>query len=178
MPIINLPVERIERHKTAKDQGYADDSHIDPAASKAVVSVLGGGEFRSAPFYISDTWSFAAVTNPQLFNIADGIPDELATELGTKKAVEKADSMQTSQWCSIIRNALAHGGIAYLDKDGRTSYGRPVKMYAFVSGKYDDLDRKTLIVLNVLRISEANYRIFLRKWVEWLNHSGFNQLAA
>ena len=36
--------------------------------------------------------------------------------------------MATSQWCSILRNAIAHGGIAYLNENGRSSYGEPVKM--------------------------------------------------
>ena len=72
---------------------------------------------------------------------------------------------------------MAHGGIAYLDENGRTSYGRPVKMYAFISGTYTKT-RKELATLNVLRISEVNYRTFLRKWVEWLEGSGLNELAA
>jgi hypothetical protein len=29
MPIINLPVERIERYKNERGQGYADDRHVD-----------------------------------------------------------------------------------------------------------------------------------------------------
>jgi hypothetical protein len=32
MPIITLPIERIERHRDATGQGYADDRHIDEDA--------------------------------------------------------------------------------------------------------------------------------------------------
>jgi hypothetical protein len=49
-------------------------------------------------------------------------------------------------------------------------------MYAFVSGKFDDAGR--LAGLNLLRVSEADYRIFLRKWVDWLQSSGASKLAA
>jgi hypothetical protein len=66
---------------------------------------------------------------------------------------------------------MAHGGIAYLDEDGQTSYGRPIKMYAFVSGRFDDKD--ALIAVSVLRISEINFRQFLHRWVSWLQASGF-----
>ena len=29
-PIVNLPIERIERHSSKPEQGYADDRHVDP----------------------------------------------------------------------------------------------------------------------------------------------------
>ena len=57
--IINLPVERIERYKDAKDRGYADDRHIDPRMAAAITDVLGGHALRKAPFFNPDIWSFA-----------------------------------------------------------------------------------------------------------------------
>jgi hypothetical protein len=173
MPVVNLPVERMERHKDALEQGYADDRHIDPKAAEAIATILGGQELRKAPFYFGDAWSFATCAP---LNIAHPLPDDLAAELGTKDAMTKASKMPTSQWCSILRNSMAHGGIAYLDETGRSSYGQPVSMYAFVSGKFDE--KRKLTAVNVLRISEVDYRIFLRKWVEWLLSSGLGQLAA
>jgi hypothetical protein len=135
---------------------------------------------KEAPFFIPGTWSFASREEEALFNIAQAIPDDLADELGTEQAINTASEMATSQWCSILRNAMAHGGIAYLDEFGRSSVGQPVKMCAFISGKYDDPgNRKRLTGLNVLRISEANYRAFLHKWVVWLQNSGLaDQVAA
>ncbi len=177
MPIINLPVERIERHRLAQKEGYADDCHIDAALTAAIDTILGGQELRKVPFYSQDAWSFASCSNETPFNIARSLPDDVARELCTKEAFARASKMPTSQWCGVIRNAMAHGGIAYLDENGRTSYGRPVKMYAFISGTYTKT-RKELATLNVLRISEVNYRTFLRKWVEWLEGSGLNELAA
>jgi len=179
MPIINLPIERIERHKSAKDEGYADDRCIDARVATAVLEALGGQRLSKAPFYAPGEWSFGTYSQRPVFNIARSIPDDLATELGQQEAVARADSMPTSQWCSIVRNAMAHGGIAYLNENGRTSYGEPVKMYAFVSGVFDDADRTKLLRLNVLRISEVNYRKFLRRWVAWLKSSGLaNELSA
>jgi hypothetical protein len=175
MPIINLPVERIERYKDAKDQGYADDRHLNAGMARAIADVLGGHKFKKAPFFISDAWSFATRDAESLFNIADLIPDDLAIELGTERAIDRAAQMPTSQWCSVLRNALAHGGIAYLDDAGASSFNKPVKMYAFISGKFDD-DEDTLIGLNILRISESNYRAFLKKWVRWLRAAELTEL--
>jgi hypothetical protein len=172
MPIINLPIERIERHKNARTEGYADDRSLDPKVAKVVLDTLGGQRLSKAPFYLHGEWSFAIYANNPLFNLARSIPDDLATELGSEQAAAKASNMPVSQWCSILRNAMAHGGIAYLNEGGRTSYGEPVKMYGFVSGKFDDVDYSKLLQLNVLRISETNYRKFLSRWVAWLKSSG------
>lgn len=176
MPIINFPVERIERHVNAKNESYADDRINDPKLAEAVATILGGQKLSKAPFYSSHVWSFATHRDKPPFNIARGIPDDIAAELGSEEAAIRASNMPTSQWCSTLRNAMAHGGIAYLDEDGRTSFGRPVKMYAFVSGIFDQ--RETLIGLNLLRIKEVDYRIFLRSWVDWLQSSKLAELAA
>ncbi|HEX3340072.1 MAG TPA: hypothetical protein VHT68_12980 [Pseudolabrys sp.] len=65
------------------------------------------------------------------------------------------------------------------NESGRTSYGEPVKMYAFVSGTFDDTDQRELLHLNALRISETNYRKFLSRWVTWLKSSGLaSELSA
>jgi hypothetical protein len=173
MPIINLPIERIEKHLDATF-GYANDQHVSPAITKAVHTVLGANTLDKAPFHVPSAWRFATHSP---FNIADGIPDGLAKELSTEGAASRASRMPTSQWCSVLRNAMAHGGIAYLDEYGRTSYERPVKMYAFISGKFEH-DTNNLIKLNILRIGEEDYRIFLRKWVAWLKSSGLDRLAA
>ena len=103
------------------------------------------------------------------------MPDDIAEELASERAAQRAAVMPAQQWCSILRNALAHGGIAYLDGDGRSSYGSPVKMYAFASGKYDEdsvQKPKPLIAVNFLRISETDYFDFLRRWVDWLQVTG------
>jgi hypothetical protein len=177
MPIINLPIERIERHRNAQDDGYADDRRIDPQVAAAVLDTLSGQRFSKAPFYGPDEWSFATYAKRPL-NIARSIPEDLAIELGRKEAAARVGRMPTSQWCSVLRNAMAHGGIAYLNEMGRSSFGEPVKMYAFISGKFDDTDKEKLLYLNVLRISEVNYRNFIRRWVSWLKSSGLAQELA
>jgi len=96
----------------------------------------------------------------KLFNNAKPVPDDLASELASEEAAARAGKMPTSQWCSILRNAMAHGGISYLNENGRSSYGEPVKMYAFVSGKFNEAPPEELLHLYVLRISEINYRKF------------------
>ena len=42
IPIINLPIERIERRNCASFDGFIDDSNLDPELSKRMRDCLGG----------------------------------------------------------------------------------------------------------------------------------------
>ena len=67
-----------------------------------------------------------------------------------------------------LRNALAHGGIAYLDDRGRQT-DSPAAMLAFVGAM---MDRSRITCVNVLRIGEREYREFLTAWASWLRQAG------
>lgn len=174
MPIINLPIERIGVPQQKSGQSYADDRGKDPELSKAIISTL-GKKFREAQFYSPDAWSYCYYETNR-FNIADWLPSSIVEGLATKEAEKRASEMPVSQWVFILRNALAHGGIVYLDASGRPTDVAPIGMYLFVSGDFDKGNRDKLIGLKFLRISEANYRDFLRAWVGWLEASGFANL--
>jgi hypothetical protein len=169
-PIINLPIERIERHSSRQEQEYADDRHIDSKLAVTVWRDLGGKKLREASFFTSGAWSFC---QSEVFNISDGLPERYAEILASPEAHTSASAMDTSRWCSALRNALAHGGVAYLNEHGRYAYEAPVSMYLFASGRYrKEEDRQVLVRLNLLRIKEVDYRNFLRSWVKWLQVSG------
>lgn len=172
MPIINLPIERlVNRSEIGK---YADDRHLDKAATEAIDRIVGGRPLKDAPFYVPNAWSF--ITSDPDFNIANPMPDAVAAALSSKEALLNAKKMPVSELCSVLRNSMAHGGIAYLDANGRSTYDRPVAMYAFVSGKFDD--DNVLIGLKILRIREGDYRKFLSRWAHWLSSLGLLEKAA
>lgn len=183
MPILNIPVERIERQiDRAEDEIYADDRPLNPKSVEAFDNTIRKGKLGDAPFYRAGGWSFHSIKQRPFPNIANGLPDIVADALSTEEAVVAARNMNASQWVSILRNAMAHGGIAYLDQDGRSSHGTPVKMFAFISGKfgkprcmYDDADCRygsgKLERLNILRVSESEYLRFLKAWVAWLEEA-------
>jgi len=173
IPIVSLPIERIERHEAKRSEPYADDRAKSPRLSHRVRATLGSQPLRKAPFYSPGVWSFCECP---IFNIAERLSDDIAKSLASPEAHNKADKMQTSQWCSILRNSLAHGGIVYLDQHGRYTYNGPVQMYLFVSGKYDKVDRAKLLSLYLLRIDQTNYRKFLRDWVKWLGEEGVQDI--
>lgn len=97
--------------------------------------------------------------------------------------------MQTSQWASCLRNAMSHGGVSYLDAEGRSYDVGSAEMLAFVSATYPKYpkghvleDRRDTsqppLELKVLRITEAGFREFLSLWMDWLKASGLSQALA
>lgn len=178
IPVITLPYERIFKPDDS-EFSYADDRHVRTNLSFEVKSQMNLPKLSESRFFGLDWWRFTKVGENSLFNLADGIPDHVADALSIEKARQDASNMPVTQWISIIRNALSHGGIAYLDESGRSSYGHRVAMFAFASGKYDRGNTPhRLVGLNVLRISQSDFEDFLREWVRWLQISGIDLRAA
>lgn len=179
-PVINLPIERIERQIDKHGEGYASDLHLSARLATEVDQVLRKSRFNQAPFFKPKAWSFLKLEPEQAFNLAEGMPELVAVKLGEEAAFARAAIMQTSEWLSCLRNALAHGGIAFLNERGFHGHGEPVKMYAFASGMFEHRSDKKpkLIGMRVLRIQEVDFREFLTSWVEWLRYSGLARAIA
>lgn len=182
--ILSLPIERLERHRRkeeAGNQGYMDDRPINPLAAKEVDAVLGSDSvpFHAAPFYISDAWSFASIGHEVGQNLAITFPDELADALSHPEASKAADQVSAREWANCLRNALAHGGIVYLDEDGRQAQGRPSRQMGFVSATYPNGNmRKPPERLIALRTTPDLFRATLQRWVCWVQNTGLSEELA
>lgn len=170
MPMIVLPIERIAL-KPGNKSSYIDDSEFDLELSKKFRDAYKLGRLADAPFIEKDVWRFAKwekVEDP--LNLAKDFPQELGEHLESVQAVKDGNGMQLSEWAACLRNALAHGGVAYLDETGRHEKGKSAKMFAFFSGIYEKngSNKDKLLRINVLRITEESFRDFLGLWVGWL----------
>lgn len=190
MPIINLPVERIERQiGLGGAEGYIDDRHVSRDAVAAFQDTIHRGRLDQAPFFKDGEWRFVRHEGRPV-NFARELPEDIAARLDEPEALTRAANLPAGQWNSALRNSLAHGGILYLDERGRSSHGQPVKMLAFVSGKFANGVcpnkegkecrgiRGNLTAVNILRINESDYRDFLRRWVSWLGETGISRKQA
>lgn len=176
-PIVVLPIERVERHRTAAE-GYVDDRALSPELAFAVDAALGGRPVSKSPFFEIGKWRLARITHQPGQNLARYFPHALSETLRAKEAETAASAMCASEWASCIRNALAHGGIAYLDSNGHQTYGQKAEVLAFISGRYGS-DPATPEQLRVLSIDEPSFLAFLRMWVAWLSNTGLSfELAA
>jgi hypothetical protein len=165
-PMIVLPVERLFKPATHNAGQAGDDRELDPALADEVRDVLGEGRtFGQAPFAKTTTWSY--VHRHQQFNIADNWPINLLHSLDEPQAVAAARDASARRIVLDLRNALAHGGVAYLDEGGRNNReGYEATMFGFVG---TDKKRGKIVGLNVLRVHQNDFKVFLETWAEWLS---------
>jgi len=172
-PMIVLPIERILVPEYNSSQ-VGNDRNLDPSLAEAVSSVLGGEcTFSKAPFGAAGQWSYVPAYAP-VFNLADGCPHELLQALNTPEALARANDAPAADILHVLRNALAHGGVAYLDKDGMTTE-HAADVLAFISTQRDD--RRRVIGLNVLGVSQSDFYGFLTAWTAWLSPAARRDVA-
>ena len=159
-PMIVLPIDRIFLPGEGRAR-VADDTVLNPDLAQQVGNVLGGEQpFATAPFFRADFWQYVPDQPP--FNVAEGLPQVLRDHLSKDAAVQTAQETPTKNILLDLRNALAHGGVAYLDQYGQ-NVEREAAMFAFIAKKSRNSEN-----FNVLRIQEDNFRTFLIAWAEWL----------
>lgn len=158
-PMLVLPMERLFRPLFSK-VGVANDAELDPTLAQRVSDTFGNGRtFGDAPFFDADSWAYVAATD--IFPIAKSWPSETFDALDAPEAIAAAAHAPAADVLECLRNALAHGGIAYLDAQGRQT-DDATNMLAFIA---KTRDRKAL---QLLRVSVDGYQQFLRGWSKWL----------
>jgi hypothetical protein len=176
MPIVILPIERILKYRRKPAEGHMNDAVLNERLADAVDRAIDlEGEVHEEKFF-TGPWQYASLRKGAGFpNLAaDGLPEEIAAQLDSAKAVEAARQLSANRFCNILRNALAHGGVLYLDEHGRSSSSAPVRRFAFVSTDRANNPAK----LHFLRIKMVDYRAFLQCWVDWLNGEAIEELLA
>jgi hypothetical protein len=167
-PMVLLPIERIFKPGAGR-KGVGDDREIDRGLAARVADTFGNETtFGKSPFGGDGDWRY--VTGYRLFNIARPWPEDLLEALDDQDATNRALDAPAQKILLHLRNALAHGGITYLNKNGRQTEGEAA-MFAFVGLKSANTRK-----LNVLRVSEISFCRFLGAWTAWLNKSGVAQL--
>ena len=162
-PMIVLPIERI--FKAARgDAVTADDCQVAPAFAEQVNDVLGPERrFADAPFVIPDRWSYVRNLDP--FNFAEWWSNDLPEKLASKGAFAAANEAPAQRILLDLRNALAHGGVAYLDSNGQQIDSGQAAMLALASAQLKD---RKVARINVLRIHQDDFFKFVMSWAEWL----------
>lgn len=163
-PMIVLPIERIFKPSNPNADQVGDDRELDPALAEEVCEVLGTDRpFGAAPFTVPGRWSYAARYRP--FSISNqSWPEDLLEWLDAPGAFHAANAANAGRILCDLRNALAHGGVAYLDAHGRQTESL-ASMFAF-AGAVKAGGR--LIGINVLRVRRDDFYAFLMAWADWL----------
>ncbi len=176
MPIVILPIERILKYRRKPNEVHMNDAVINARLADAVDRAIDlQAKVHEAKFF-TGPWQHAKLKKGLGFpNLAaDGLPEDVALQLDSTQAVEDAKNLSANRFCKILRNALAHGGVLYLDQDGRSRDGAAVRRFAFVSTNSTSNPTE----LHFLRIKMADYRAFLQRWVDWLNEEAVETILA
>nr|WP_299506491.1 hypothetical protein [uncultured Rhizobium sp.] len=176
MPIMILPIERILKYRRDPAHVHMNDAVLHPKLAEAVDRAIDLHAAVHLADFFTGPWQFASVDKGVGFpNLAaEGLPEDIAVQLDAPAAIEDARNLSANLFCKILRNALAHGGILYLDEHGRSSSTAPVRRFAFVSTNSPYNPTKLLI----LRLGMAEYRAFLQKWVDWLKSEAIDEILA
>lgn len=132
MPIIILPIEHILKYKRKPSEVNMNDAVLNPKLADAVDRAID----LEAKVHLTDFFTglrqFASLEKRAGFpNLAaDGLPGAVAAQLDSPSAIEDANNLSAKRFCKILRNALAHGGILYLEEHGRSSSASPVRHFA------------------------------------------------
>lgn len=166
-PMIVLPMERLYK-PIINRAGIADDTALDPAVQDRVQMLFDGRGFRETVLFEPGAWAYISETGN--FPVADPWPSSAFADLDRPEALEAAAAAPTEEILSCLRNALAHGGVAYLDHRGRQS-DDATGMLGFASRPNG---KRT--ALRLLRVSVDAYQRFLELWSRCLADTGMEMV--
>jgi hypothetical protein len=161
--ILTIPFERLRSshflHNGARDADLAKN-----------LKALEKAAFLEAPFWRSEpdraAWQQSRVVNAvndvHGWLDQDGIDprSDKANTIGTRKA---------SEVLRVLRNALAHGNIIYLDKNGQEIAGNQMVYMAFLSRYEENAEqREQAETYRLVITTEEAFLQFVKSWAEWI----------
>lgn len=168
-PMLVYPLERLGKHYDARrPRRVASDRALNAALTAEVERVF-ALSFAQAPFGNVKGWSCVLGWNWP-FNLADRWPEEILDRLAAPEAATDVAEAKAARILDTLRNALAHGGVYYLDRHGRNS-NNEAAMLAFVGATTPGVIQG----FDVVRVSEDDFYVFLLAWSDWLSGSGISQ---
>jgi len=87
----------------------------------------------------------------------------------SKEAVNKLEGRKAGEVLRVIRNALAHGNIVFLDGNGFETRGAPAQFLAFLS-RYEENEeqRSKAETYRLIVASERDFLNLVKAWVKWI----------
>jgi hypothetical protein len=137
-----------------------------PASRKALEKAV----FLKAPFWRSEPEG-RAWRQSRIVNGVDEVYGWLDQD-GCDPRSEESNTIQTrkaSEVLRVLRNALAHGNLVYLDRDGQEIAGNQMVYMAFLS-RYEETaaQREQAETYRVVITTEEAFLEFVKSWAEWI----------
>lgn len=168
MPLLTIPDQVLSGHKKQVMRGV---NQLRRQCAEVMEGPFGKAPFRIADGDDRDFWFYLQL--PQKPRHPHEL-EQIGHGLRHKDYVEPANQLPTAFVIGQLRNALAHGGVIYLDGEGLYRPDTEARMLAFIAEEWGDEKPFPYTVLGVM---EADFSAFLRKWATWLGEQGINQPA-
>ena len=161
--VLTIPYERMKAGHFLHDKGQDHDL-------AAEIKRLEKERFLSAPFWGDKPpgeWRqsriMASVDRVDSWKDEKGRPS-LSADANT------IENRKAEEVIRILRNALAHGNIIYLDHNGRENAGNRMVYLAFLS-RYEENEeqRKLATTYRVVVTSEDDFLRFVKAWARWVS---------
>jgi hypothetical protein len=162
--LFTIPYERLK----AKHPLSGRTSGLD-----AALRSIEGERFLMADFWDgtqTHDWRFSRIVNSP--EITLDWRDEKGIHPMNMDADNTIAERKTNVVLRVIRNALAHGNVIYLDENGFETVGATVQYLAFLS-RYEETreQRKGSETYRLVATTEEDFLSFVKCWAHWL--SGF-----
>ena len=118
---------------------------------------------RRYPFLKAPFWSGSPPTD---FRYARIVSDPERAEDWRDAAgihpLKSTEENNSNTVLSVIRNALAHGNVVYLDESGHETPGNRLHFIGFLSRHEDNRSHRVVI------FGEEDFLLFLKAWIAWV----------
>ena len=161
MTVILIPLERTAANHPARRREF-ENGLRDWRSALEEAKFVGAHDFVAPP---GDGWILSNV-DPRTINAPSSWRNMEGHRPLSAQATNRRCDVSAIDVIYIMRHALAHGNIYYLDENGDDHPGKPVKYIAFLS-KENDGDRR-LKYWNLLITTDKMMMEFLGLWITWL----------
>jgi hypothetical protein len=161
--VLTMPYERM------KPSHFLHPSESSKPMAAALRS-LKRSRFLDAPFWqgrAPGDWRMSRI----MMNIHASYmwTDEIGRHPFAPDAVNKIESRDAESVLRVIRNALAHGNVVYLDENGHETPGHQLRYLAFLS-RYEESpeQRGESQTYRIVATTEEEFLTFIRYWAKWV----------
>jgi len=167
--IFVIPFERM------KDAHPLHENEREPEIYEAIRAESG------KPFLEAALWNNKAPTDWRMSRImtpaneAHGWKDRHGLHPMSEGAENVIGAKKLDDVVRVIRNALAHGNVIYLDKNGMESPGAQVRYLGFLS-RYEESkeQRDKAETYRLVTTTEEGFLAFVKAWAAWLAKFGYD----
>jgi hypothetical protein len=158
-----------ERMKSSHPLRNRDDDDL----TKALRKLDKEQRFVTAPFWADvSTWRHSRIMK----NVNDTFRwrDEKDVHPMGTEAENSINKRTAGEVLRVIRNAIAHGNVVYLNAEGYEERGAKVQYLGFLS-RYEESEeqRKAAKTYRLVATTEDTFLAFVKAWAEWI--SKFNR---